>query len=62
MLNNEQLILWWKYCLTSNQQIDLIKRSHPGCEKGSGMLLFGLHVFYTKNPEQLYKIWLKDNG
>ena len=57
----EEAIMWWKHCLTTDERVELIKKHHPNCERGSGMLLFGLHVSYTNNPQKLYDEWVKEN-
>ena len=52
-------LAWWRNCLTTKQQIELIEKLHPNCHNGSGMLLWGLHVTYSKNPQKLYDEWIK---
>jgi hypothetical protein len=52
-------LAWWRNCLTIKQQIELIEKLHPNCHNGSGMLLCGLHITYSKNPQKLYDEWIK---
>jgi hypothetical protein len=54
--------LWWKNCLTFEQQVKLIEKRHPNCHNGAGMLLVGLHLTYSKNAQPLYEIWDKENS
>ena len=46
-------LAWWRNCLTIKQQIELIEKLHPNCHNGSGMLLCGLNITYSKNPVSL---------
>jgi hypothetical protein len=57
----EEARAWWENCLTSDQRVQLIIKQHPGCDTGSGMLLFGLHVSYSKNPQKLFNKWIEQN-
>jgi hypothetical protein len=59
--SNESL-MWWKHCLTDKQRIEIIERHHPNCHNGSGMLLFGLHVAYSKNPQKFYDEWIGEQN
>jgi hypothetical protein len=54
--------MWWKHCLTDKQRIEIIERHHPNCHNGSGMLLFGLHVAYSKNPQKFYDEWIGEQN
>lgn len=58
----EEAIAWWENCLTTDERIELIIKEHPNCDNGSDMLLFGLHVSYSNNPQKLFNKWIKENN
>lgn len=58
---SREAVAWWRNYLTDKQQVEIIEKRHPNCHNGSGMLLFALHVNYSKNPQKLYDEWIKEN-